>query len=98
MLTDPMLAYSMPTDDLLAQVRSVVGDALQLGVRAEELLPATPLLGYLPELDSMAVVTVIAALEICFNMQVADDDDLSEAFESLGNLTKYIQEKIALPD
>ena len=48
---------------MLDEVRKVLADALQLGGRANSMQAITPLLGNIPELDSMAVVTVITALE-----------------------------------
>ena len=82
------------SDDSFAQVRMIMGAALQLsGQRAAELGEDTPLLGNLPELDSMAVITVITALEECFQFVVDDDDDLAGAFETLGSLNKYVSEK-----
>ena len=41
------------------QVRMILRDTLQLGDRAARLNSGSDLLGALPELDSMAVVTVI---------------------------------------
>ena len=75
------------------QVRMVIGDALQLGSRGADLNINTLLLGNLPELDSMAVVTVITALEEHFQFTVEDDDDLAEAFVGLESLTRYVSQK-----
>ena len=79
--------------DSLEQVRLVLGEALQLGHRSTDLNAHTPLLGNLPELDSMAVVTVITALEERFHFIVDDDDDLTQAFETLGSLDRYVTGK-----
>ncbi|NOX76759.1 MAG: acyl carrier protein [Gammaproteobacteria bacterium] len=75
---------------MLKDVRATLGAALQLGPRTEGLSGSTPLLGNLPELDSMAVVTVIAALEERFGFVVDDDDPLSEAFLTLDSLTSFV--------
>ena len=95
-----MLASSMTSNDAVldisstvTQVRRVLGDALQLGVRCVDLEEETLLLGNLPELDSMAVVTVITALETHFHFVVDDDDDLAEAFMTLGALSNYVARK-----
>ena len=58
------------------QVREILRDVLSLGPRADRLDTGSPLLGALPELDSMAVVSVIAALEDRFGFTV-DDDEIS---------------------
>jgi acyl carrier protein len=80
-------------DEALEQVRTIIGDALQLEARSAGLNVDTPLLGNLPELDSMAVISVISALEGNFDFEVSDDDDIAEAFESVGTLVKYVKAK-----
>jgi len=76
------------------QVRQIVGDVLQLGDRTASLRPETALLGNIPEFDSMAVVSVITALEEQLGIQVEDDDITGETFETLGNLTAFVQSKL----
>lgn len=95
MLPDTTFIHSMQGDDeVLEQLKRLLGDALQLGLRGSNLGADTLLLGNLPELDSMAVVTVITALEERFQLVVEDEDDLAEAFTSLGSLTQYVVEKV----
>jgi len=79
----------------LDEVKRLLGDALQLGDRANELTAQTPLLGSLPELDSIAVVTVIAALEERFGITVDDDEITAETFETVGNLSAFVEQKLA---
>jgi len=81
-------------NDVFTGVRQIVGDVLQLGFRLEDLAGDTLLVGNLPELDSMAVVSVITALEEHFGIMVDDDDNVSQAFETLGSLTRYVEAKI----
>jgi acyl carrier protein len=76
------------------QVRQIVGDVLQLGDRTATLQPETALLGNIPEFDSMAVVGVITALEEQLGIIVEDDDITGETFETLANLTAFVQSKI----
>ena len=57
-------------------VRRVLADTLRLGDRAQTFEASTPLLGSVPELDSMAVVAVITALEDSFGVEF-DDDEIS---------------------
>jgi acyl carrier protein len=76
------------------QVRQIVGDVLQLGERTAGLQPDTVLLGNIPEFDSMAVVSVITALEDQFAITVEDDDIGAETFETLANLTAFVQSKL----
>lgn len=75
------------------QVRSIVGEVLQLGPRTGLLHPDTPLLGNLPELDSMAVVSVLTALEEHFGITIEDDDVTAETFETLGSLVELVAQR-----
>jgi acyl carrier protein len=76
------------------QVRQIIGDVLQLGDRTATLQPDTALLGNIPEFDSMAVVSVITALEDQLGIFVEDDDISGETFETLGNLTQFVESKM----
>jgi len=76
------------------QIRQIVGHVLQLGERTATLQPETTLLGNIPEFDSMAVVSVITALEEQFGIMVEDDDIDAETFETLANLTAFVQSKL----
>lgn len=78
----------------LEQVRQLVGDVLQLGARTAELQADTVLLGNIPELDSMAVVSVITTLEERFGIVVDDDDISADTFETLGKLTDFVNSKL----
>lgn len=75
------------------QVRGVLRDILSLGDRADRLSPDSPLLGALPELDSMAVVNVIAALEDRFGFTVDDDEISGDTFATLGSLIEFVAAK-----
>ena len=78
---------------MLEEVRELLGVTLKLGPRAAALTAATPLLGNLPELDSMAVVLVITALEEQYGFTVSDDEIAAETFETLGSLANFVQMK-----
>jgi acyl carrier protein len=80
---------------LLDDVKAVVGNALQLGDRLRNMNESSALLGAVPELDSMAVVSVITALEERFDITVADDEIGAAAFETLGSLTRFVESKLA---
>jgi acyl carrier protein len=82
-----------PTFD---EVKRVVTKTLGIEGRADSLTPATPLLDSLPELDSMAVLNVILALEERFGVTVADDEVTGELFETLGTLAAFVERKLNL--
>ena len=79
--------------DLKDQVRDILRDVLSLGNRADRLDSSSALLGALPELDSMAVVSVIAALEDRFGITVDDDEISGATFASLGSLVEFVSSK-----
>lgn len=79
----------------MERVRAVVGDVLQLGDRAQRLDRDSELIGSIPEFDSMAVVSVITALEDEFDIEVDDDDISAETFETLGSLVDFVNSKVA---
>jgi len=74
-------------------VKTVLGEALQIEDRTSEMTGSTLLLGNLPELDSMAVVTVLTALENNFGFVIDDDDLVSDAFLTLGSLVSFVEDK-----
>jgi acyl carrier protein len=75
-------------------VKSLLARSLQLGPRAEALTAESPLLGALPELDSMAVVTILTALEDHFGFTVDDDEISAETFATLGSLAEFVERKL----
>ena len=79
---------------MLEDVRAVLKDSLQLAERAASLHEDSGLLGELPELDSMAVVTVITALEDRYGFMVEDDEISAETFETMGSLARFVEAKI----
>jgi len=65
----------------IEEVRNILSDVLSLGERRNSLNEDSPLLGTIPELDSMAVVNVITALEEHFDITVDDDEISAKTFE-----------------
>lgn len=53
----------------------------------------TPLFGALPELDSMAVATLLTDLEDRLGIIIDDDEIDAELFETFGNLLAYLRAK-----
>lgn len=75
-------------------VKSVLRDSLQLADRADELHADSGLLGEMPEMDSMAVVTILTALEDRYGFIVEDDEISAETFETLGTLAQFVENKM----
>jgi acyl carrier protein len=84
---DPM---ELNTATLVDDVKAVVVETLGVEDRAASIDASTPLLGTLPELDSMAVLELVLALEERFGIVVDGDDVTAEAFETLGALTQLV--------
>ena len=79
----------------LDDVKTVLIHVLGLGDAGQALTADSPLLGSLPELDSMAVVSLVAALEEQFDIEIHDDDLSASTFATLGSLAAFVAEKRA---
>lgn len=79
----------------LDQVRDILDSALSLNGRAQSFDRDTVLLGDLPELDSMAVVSILTSLEEQLGIVIDDEDVSAETFESLGTLADFVDSKLA---
>ncbi|MBT0960580.1 acyl carrier protein [Denitromonas iodatirespirans] len=80
--------------DIKQQVLQVVDEVLALNGRALAFELDTPLLGAVPELDSMAVVGVINLLEERFGFYVEDDDIDGSTFATVGSLVAFVSGKL----
>jgi len=76
------------------EVIRVVSETLGLGDRGKTFDESTRLLGAIPELDSMAVVSVLTTIEETFDVTIDDDEISAETFESVGSLTRFIEAKL----
>lgn len=77
------------------QIRTILDQTLNLGGRARDFTRETALLGNIPELDSMAVVTVLTMVEEQYGIIIDDDEVSAETFETLGTLVDFIDAKVA---
>jgi acyl carrier protein len=77
------------------QVLRILDEALSLGGRSAHFTRGTALLGALPELDSMAVVTIITALEEQLGVSIDDSDIDGQTFESVGALVDFVAARVA---
>jgi acyl carrier protein len=84
------MAITTTTEDVKAVLVSVLG----IEDRAASINAGTPLLGSLPELDSMAVLELVAALEQKFGVAIDDDEVTAEVFDTLGSLAELIDSKV----
>ena len=75
--------------DISKELRALLDEALNLGGRAQAWTEATPLIGAVPELDSMGVVAVLTALEDRLGLSIDDDEIDGQVFESFGTLLAF---------
>jgi len=80
--------------DIEKIIKSILKQHLQLGDEVNSFTRETPLLGALPELDSMGVVNIITAIEENFGCTIEDDEISAESFESFGSLVDFVTSKL----
>ncbi len=80
--------------DIRKEVLAVIDEVLSLGGRALAFDRETPLLGAVPELDSMAVVGVINLLEERFGFVIEDDEIDGSSFATVGTLVEFVEGKL----
>jgi acyl carrier protein len=78
----------------LEEVKKILIDVLALGPAGQHLGEHSALLGSLPELDSMAVVQLIGALEEQFGFSIDDDEISASTFATLGSLADFVKFKL----
>lgn len=79
----------------LDAVKNILADVLALGDRKALLTEESGLLGSIPEFDSMAVISVLTALEEHFGISVDDDEISASTFETVGSLSRFVEDKLA---
>jgi acyl carrier protein len=80
--------------DNFEKLRGLLRETLNLESRADLLTPDSRLLGALPELDSMAVVGVVAAIESDYGIKIAGHELSAELFSTVGTLNEFIEQKL----
>lgn len=79
----------------LEEVKNILSSVLVLDQRKNALDKDSRLLGSIPELDSMAVVSILTALEEHFDITIEDDEIDARSFETLGSLVQFVEHKLA---
>jgi acyl carrier protein len=72
------------------EVLKVLDEVLSLGGRSASFSRDTHLLGAIPELDSMAVVSLITTLEERLGVTVDDDAIDGATFATVGSLVDFV--------
>ena len=74
------------------EIKELLAQVLQLDT--SDFDASTALLGAIPELDSMGVVTLLTELEGKYQIVLADDEIDASIFETLGTLSNYVNNKL----
>lgn len=79
----------------LEGVKDVIVGTLGIEERRPSLDADTTLFGGIPELDSLAVVELAAALEDRFGLVIDDEEFTGDIFETVGSLSDFVDRKLA---
>ena len=75
-------------------VIAVLASTLGLPVTAIAAHPETQVLGVIPELDSMSVMTFLINLEEAYDIVICDDEVDAAIFQTIGSLTDFLRTKL----
>jgi Phosphopantetheine attachment site. len=76
-------------------IRNVLGDVLSIDAkRTAAFQTDTPLFGALPELDSMAVASLLTELEDRLGFMIDDDEVDMDMLETFGALVAFVRDKV----
>jgi acyl carrier protein len=79
--------------DSTREVLRILDEVLSLGGRSAAFTRNTHLVGALPEFDSMAVVSLITALEEQLGIVIDDGDLDGQTFATVGSLADFVSGK-----
>jgi acyl carrier protein len=83
----------MPTDHT-ATLKKILSAQLGPSYPPEHFRADTELLGSIPELDSMAVVGILTAVEEELGVTIEDDEVSAELFETFGSLADFVRPRL----
>lgn len=81
------------TTSAIEGVKAALVESLGIGDRIASVDADTPLFGSMPELDSLALLDLVAGLEERFDIVVDDSEFTGDIFETVGSLTSFVEEK-----
>lgn len=80
--------------DIQAEVISILQSTLGVAPGTIAADPDTPVLGAIPEMDSMSVVSILMSLEEQYGVMVDDDEIDADVFATVGSLTRFLESKL----
>lgn len=75
-------------------LRRILSAQLGLSYPPSYFTPETTLLGTIPELDSMAVVGILTAIEEELGIHLEDDEISAEMFSTFARLLDFVEQRI----
>jgi acyl carrier protein len=81
--------------DTQTEVLRILDEVLSLNGRTSTFRRETHLIGAIPEFDSMAVVSLITALEDQLGIALDDSDIDGRVFASVGSLVDLVSDKLS---
>lgn len=81
--------------DHTSEVLRILDEVLSLRGRSASFTRGTHLVGALPEFDSMAVVSLVTALEEQLGIVIDDDEIDGQTFATVGSLADFVSAKLA---
>ena len=80
--------------DVRTELLALIDSTLNLGGRGMAFTDSTPLMGAVPELDSMGVVSLLTAFEDRLGFAVEDDEIDGSIFQTFGTLLDFVKGKV----
>lgn len=78
------------TTSTLDEVKALVAETLGIVDRLDSMNASTGLFGSLPELDSMAVIELVTAIQEKFGFEVDHASLTMDTFETIGTLAAFV--------
>lgn len=82
----------MTKAQLTLEIKQLLIETLSLDILPSDLADDALLLGDIPEFDSMAIVSIITALEENYQFTSADDELNAEVFESIDTVVNFVEQ------
>ncbi len=82
--------------DIHSEIRTLLEETLDLCGRANSFSSETPLLGALPELDSMSVIALLNEIEVRFGIHIDDEEIDGSVFATVGSLESFLKTKLGV--
>ncbi len=80
--------------DIQADVIAILQATLGVPAGAIAPHPDTPILGAMPEMDSMSVVGLLTSIEEQYGIMVDDDEIDADVLATVGSLTSFVESKL----